>query len=353
MKPWFLVVALLIVAAAVGWQFKGRHSHREASTQKVAVARGTIIRKAIAVGRIEVEHEVPVNSLNGGILQKLFVKAGQKVELGAPLAEVRPVLTEQALLAAERNLQQAVKGEESANEYVNGEHLASTFTRFLLGEKNIERMQENAELNRKEAEERLELVKTGKATVGHREVDYLVRAPIAGHVLEIKQREGTPVVPASSYGFGTVFITLADMSQMLFRGTVDEIDVGRLSEGMGAKIRVGALPGTAITGKVKEIALKGLSTNNAMVFEVWIQIETPAKTILRSGYSAVADIELERRDEVLTLPERMVEYRGGKAYARTLSGRSQEIETGLSDGMNVEIRKGLTEGQEIFEPKEL
>ena len=318
------------------------------------VSRATVVRKAMAVGRIEVEHEVPVNSLTGGILKKLFVRAGQAVEPGTVLAEVRPIVTEQAILAAERGLEQASKGEESATEYLEGKHLASTVTRFMLGEKNLERMHENAVLGRREAEERLELLKTGVAKVDNRVVDYMVRAPVAGHVLEIKQREGTPVVPASSYGFGTVFMTLADMSQMLFRGTVDEIDVGRLSEGMAAQIKVGALPGTVVTGKIVEIALKGMQTNNAMVFEVLIQLEKPPKTILRSGYSAVADVEIERRADVLTLPERLVEFREGKGYVLVPSGRGgsgkKEVETGLSDGLTVEIRRGLEEGAEVLEP---
>lgn len=354
MKRWHFMVAALAVIVGAGWYLRVREAGGVAGYRKVRVSRGTVVRKAMAVGRIEVEHEVPVNSLTGGILKKLFVRAGQVVEAGAVLAEVRPIVTEQAILAAERGLEQANKGEESASEYLEGKHLAATVTRFMLGGKNLERMHENAVLGRREAEERLELLKNGVAKVDNRVVDFKVRAPVAGHVLEIKQREGTPVVPASSYGFGTVFMTLADMSQMLFRGTADEIDVGRLSEGMAALIKVGALPGTVVAGKIVEIALKGQQTNNAMVFEVLIQLEKPPQTILRSGYSAVADVEIERRPDVLTLPERLVEFREGKAYVAVPAGRGEarrkEVETGLSDGLTVEIRRGLEEGEEVLEP---
>ena len=354
MKRWSMQLSAVIVLAVAAWiAGAGKSSRGMSGFEKSRVTRTTVIRKATAVGRIEVEHEVPVNSLTGGILTKLFVRPGEKVEAGTPLAEVRPVLTEQAVLAAERGLEQAVKGEESAEEYLDRKHLASTFTRYLLGEKNIERMHENAVLSRKQAEEHLELLKNGKTTVDNRVVDFLVRAPVAGTVLEIKQREGTPVVPASTYGFGTVFITLADMSQLLFRGTVDEIDVGRLSEGMAALIKIGALPGMAVRGKILEIALKGLERNNAMVFDVLIQLEAPPQTVLRSGYSAVADIEIERHTDVLTLPERLVEFRGGKACVLVPDGHGgsaqKEITTGLSDGLTVEIAGGLSEDDIVLE----
>jgi HlyD family secretion protein len=353
MKRSILLLSVIFVLAVALWLAKSGRSSAVAGFEKTRVARTTVIRKAMAVGRIEVEHEVPVNSLTGGILTQLYVRPGQKVEAGTPLAEVRPISTEQAILAAERGLEQAVKGEESAGEYLGRKHLASTFTRYLLGEKNLERMHENAVLGRKQAEERLELLKNGKTTVDNRVVDFIVRAPVAGTVLEIKQREGTPVVPASTYGFGTVFITLADMSQLLFRGTVDEIDVGRLSEGMPAQIKIGALPGATVAGKIVEIALKGLERNNAMVFDVLIQLETPPKTVLRSGYSAVADIEIERRADVLALPERLVEFRGGKGYVLVPDSRGgfiqKEVATGLSDGLTVEIAGGLAEGDEVLE----
>jgi HlyD family secretion protein len=348
---WILLVLLLVGVAA--WYLHRGKANSSIGFERVRVVRGTVVRRATAVGRIEVEHEVSVNSQNGGILTKLFVRQGQKVEAGTPLADVRPVSTEQAILAAERRLEQAVKGEESAQEYLDGKHLASDFTRLMLGGKNIERMHENAVLSRKQAEEQLELLRNGTAKVDDRVVDFLVRAPVAGHVLEIKQREGSPVVPSSSYGFGTVFMTLADMSQMLFRGTIDEIDVGRLTEGMAAQIKVGALPGTVVNGKLVEIALKGQERNNAMVFDVLINIETPPKTILRSGYSAVAEIEIDKRTNVLTLPERVVEFRDGKAFVQVAAGGNggvrHEISTGLSDGLTLEILGGLAESEEVLE----
>lgn len=359
MKRWLLIVVLAGLAAAAWWILRMRDSLDSSQFQPVRVNRSSIVRKAVAVGRIEVEQEISINSHTGGILTRLFVRQGQKVETGALLAEVRPVATEQVILAAERNLEQAIKEEENANEYFQRKHLASDVTQLFLGDRNLQRMKENAQLNRQQAEERLELLKKGTAKINNRIVDFIVRAPLAGHVLEIKQREGTPVVPASSYGLGTVFMTLADMSRLLFRGTADEIDVGRMREGMSAQIRIGALPGAEVRGQLVEIALKGQERNNAMVFDVLISLEATPVAFLRSGYSAVAEIEIDRRHNVLTLPERVIEFRGSQAFVQVSNGRGEiltkEIETGLSDGFTVEIVGGLAEGDEVLErlPKRL
>jgi len=319
---------------------------------RVKVARGTIARKATAVGRIEVEHEVQVNSPWGGTLTKLFVTLGQRVERGDKLAEIRPILTDQTKLGTERALEQAALGEESAREYLEGKHLASFFTRMMLGEKNIERMHRQSVLGREQVEEQAELMEKGATKVGEYTIDYIVRAPAAGHVIEIRNREGAPIIPSSTYGTGSVFITLADMDRLLFRGTVDEIDVGKLAEGMAARIKIGALPSAAVTGKVAEIGLRAGERNNAVVFDVRIALDAAPDVKLRSGYSAVAEIEIERREDVLVLPERVVEFRGGKAFVQVPDGRGgreeKDIEAGLSDGLSVEVR-GLAEGDQVLE----
>ena len=350
------ILALLAVLLALGlaiWQLAGSRGTETARSQPIPVARGTVIRNATAVGRVEVPYEVPVNSLTGGILTRLFVTLGQKVEPGQPLAEVKPIATEHAILQAERALEQAKIGEDSAREYVEGKHVASYFTRFLLGRNNLDRMQRSADLTAKDAEERLQLLRKGEAASGDRHIDYIVRAPVAGNVIDIRYRVGAPIVPSSVYGSGSEFLTLANLDHLVFRGTVDEIDAGKLRQGMTAKITVGALQDARINAKVSEIGLRSMERNNATVFSVLMDVEAPAGLVLRSGYSAVAQIEVDRRDSVLVLPERLIEFRGGQAFVMvpnsTGSANEKEITTGLSDGLTVEITGGLTEGQQVLE----
>jgi HlyD family secretion protein len=350
----FVWLFLSVLAIAVVFLWSGSRDRARSTPATVEVARGTIIRKATAVGRIEVPYEVPVNSLTGGILSELYVELGEKVTVGQPLAEVRPVLTQQTLLQAERELEQARIAEQAAREYVDRDHPAAYLTRFLLGRNSLDRMYQTAELAREQAEERLALLQSGEVSAGERQLDYVVRAPVSGHVLDVRYREGSPIVPSSLYGTGSEFLVLADLEHLVFRGTVDEIDAGRLKTGMRGRITVGAMRDAEVTGELVEIALKSSIRDNATVFRVLMEVETPPGVTLRSGYSAVAEIEVDRRDDALVLPERVVEFRGGEAFVRVVdeNGKLAEkpVQTGLSDGLTVEIAEGLEVGEVVLEP---
>ena len=226
--------------------------------------------------------------------------------------------------------------------------------RWFQGQNNLDRMRLGAERARLDVEQQLELLREGKVEVDGMILDYIVRAPIDGHVIELSAEVGQPVVPSSSYGSGTELLILADLSSSVFRGTVNEIDVGRLREGMSARFEVGALPGTDIGGELTEISLRSRQMNNSTVFPVELSVAPPPELVLRSGYSAVARIELERAENVLVLPERLVSYRDGAAFVLRDdgdSGGSTEVQigAGLSDGLTVEITEGLAEGDEVLE----
>ena len=146
---------------------------------------------------------------------------------------------------------------------------------------------------------------------------------------------------------------MADLDRPVFRGTVDEIDVGRLVEGMDARITIGAKPDQVLSGKLTEIALKAQTINNAVQFEVEMDVEVPSEMVIRSGYSAVARIQIQRVDDVLVLPERVVDFRDGQAYIlkRDEQGNAKEvkIQTGLSDGLSIEVKSGLSQGDSVLE----
>jgi HlyD family secretion protein len=318
----------------------------------VRVERGTVVQEAVAVGRIEPEFEVPVKSRGGGVLTRRFVRLGQKVKKEAPLVEVRPVVTDLDMLQAERALQGALDAEQNASELREGDSLMGQAMLLLQGSKTVQRMREGAVRSRSNAEENLELLREGQAEIDGKLIDFLVRAPIEGHVIELSAEVGEPIVPASSYGSGTPLMILADMDHPVFRGTVNEVDVGRLREGMQATLSIGALPGVEVEGELLEISLRSRSVNNATVFDVKLAVTPPPELVLRSGYSAVARVAIKRAEAVLVLPERVVDYRGGSAFVlREQEGEAveKEIETGLSDGLRVEVLGGLSEGEAVLE----
>ena len=147
-----------------------------------------------------------------------------------------------------------------------------------------------------------------------------------------------------------------EMEDLLFRGTVDEIDVGRLEEGMPAEIQIGALPDAGIEGHLEQISLKARKEENATIFPVEIAVETADDgALLRAGYSANAEIIIERRSDVLSVPERVVTFEGDSAWVEVLTPAGERerrtVETGLSDAVRVEILSGLEEGEEVVEPE--
>ncbi len=211
-----------------------------------------------------------------------------------------------------------------------------------------------AELNLKLAQERLALIQEGRVRIADDEVDAVVKSPIDGFILEKNVEIGDPVVPLNPYQEGTVLITMAEMSSLIFRGTVDEIDVGRLREGMPVEFKIGALPNAEVTGTLSKISLKARTEDNATVFPIEITLDTTDEFVLRAGYSAQADIIIDRRQDVLTIPERLVRVSGDTARVTVLlpDGTQEErvIETGLSDAIKIEVIAGLDEGDKVVEP---
>jgi HlyD family secretion protein len=151
-------------------------------------------------------------------------------------------------------------------------------------------------------------------------------------------------------------MTIADMDSLVFKGTVDEIDVGKLSIGMPVELKVGAIPGKSIPGRLMKISLKAKEENNTRMFPVEIAIGDAKLALLRAGYSANADIIIRKADSVLTIPERVVYSKGDTSYVEVPGAKGERqkvtIETGLSDAVRVEVKSGLKEGQEVLEKPE-
>jgi HlyD family secretion protein len=225
-----------------------------------------------------------------------------------------------------------------------------------LAEKNIQ----EAQIRLRLASERLALVEKGRVRSEQLNVESIIRAPVHGTVLELHVNEGDPVVPLTSYQAGTALATLADMATLVFKGTVDEIDVGKLKEGMPARIKVGALPDAKVDGRVYKIAPKSKTAEGATLFDVEIELLPGKDVVLRAGYSANADIVVREKSDVLLVPERLVTFSEGKAFVEVPGAgeappAKREVKVGLSDGINVEVAEGLNEKDRVVErpPKKI
>jgi HlyD family secretion protein len=355
-RKWKVIAGIAVLALLGGgatFMLRG-DSDGEDTLRRVVVERGTIEAKALAVGTVEPETEITVKSKVSGVVQQAYIEEGAWVEAGAPLLEIRPEPTPLELVEARRALEMHQIAE--ANQRQEFERIEQLAQHQVVPTQELERARrqhEEAALEVLTARERLELLETGRVTSEEVTIQSVVRSPISGYVLQRMVEVGDPVVPLSSFQEGTVLMTMADMDRLVFRGTVDEIDVGRLEEGMPVVLSVGALPGSEITGSLSRISLKARTEESATVFPVEIAIDPVDGPRLRAGFSANADILLERRMDVLVVPERVVTFEGDSAWVEVPGPNGarerRAIRTGLSDAVMVEVLEGLEEGQSVLE----
>ena len=353
-KIMFTSIGAVLLVVAAFFFFGGSKQGDEAALPRVKVTKGNITDKALAVGTIEPENEISVKSKVSGAVSRIYADAGTYVRAGQPLLEVRPDPTPLELAEAKRNLQiSQVDLDNAEKDKVRQESLSG---KHLISDKDyedFERRYEQARLTVSLNKERLQLLESGKVRIGGVEIESIVKAPIDGFVLNKSVEVGDPVTPLTSYQEGTVLMKMANMDRLLFKGTVDEIDVGRMKEGMTAEIKVGALPTDTVTGKLTRISLKAEKKDNATVFPIEIAIPRARNSVLRAGYSANANVIIRHKDSVLVIPERLVTFRNDSAFVRVplAQGKEEErfIKTGLSDAVTVEVLAGLREGEEVLE----
>ncbi len=351
-----LVLGLVVVTGAAGAGYAAvKGGPGEPGVKTVEVVRGDIVDKALAVGRIEPEVEVSVKSKISGVVSREFADVGDFVRAGQPLLEIKPTPTPLELVETRRQLE--MRQLELDNLRRELERKRRLREQGLIPQdeyEQAERAYGEAEVNLKLAKERLALLEEGRVKTAGESIEAVVKSPIDGFILEKNVEIGDPVTPLNPYQEGTVLMTMAEMNALIFRGTVDEIDVGRLHEGMPVEIKVGALPGVKVMGVLSKISLKARTKDNTTVFPIEIQLKPTKDVVLRAGYSANADIIIERREGVLVIPERVIAGSGDTAKVTVLrpDGTREErtIQVGLSDAINVEVLSGLKEGERVVEP---
>jgi HlyD family secretion protein len=361
LKKILLGLTVVVVAAAVVFMVFKRTGRSDNSFKLVKVERGTVVDKALAIGRIEPDNEIAIKSKISGLVKTIFVEIGDFVKVGDPLIEVKPDPTPLEYAEAKRTVELAAVAYDNAKRELG--RARDLQQKGHISEQDFERARQasdEADLRLKLSEEKLSLIESGKTGAADRAIESILRSPISGTVLARHVNEGDPVVPLTTYQQGTELLTLASMERLLFKGTVDEIDVGKLREGMPVEIKIGALPSALVKGTLYKISPKARKEDNTILFDVEIHLtQADSVVALRAGYSANADIVINKKDSVLVLPERLVTFRNDSAFVEIPGEKGEAkqlpIKTGLSDGLKVEILAGIEEGKEVIErpPKEI
>jgi HlyD family secretion protein len=363
MRKGAVIVGVLVLAGGAAAALYSRSiSQKDKAFKTVAVSRGPVVEKALAVGSIRPKREIAVKSKISGIVKRSYREVGDRVRAGDPLFEILPDPTPMELTEARREVEIAQNiYDQAKKKYDRSQALKSEGILASQDWEVADKEIQDAQIRLGLSTERLALVEKGRIKTARMDVESIIRAPIDGTVLELLVNEGDPVVPLTSYQAGTALTNLADMTTLVFKGTVDEIDVGKLHEDMPARIKVGALPEAKVDGKVYKIAPKSKTAEGATLFDVEIELLPGAGVVLRAGYSANADIVVREKTDVLLIPERLVTFTDGKATVE-LPGAvpdaepvKKEIKAGLSDGINVEVVDGLKQNDPVVErpPKKI
>ncbi len=358
MKKWIWRI-LAVVFVGVFFVFLFSSKKNEETLNLVEVTKGTISEKALAVGTIEPEQEIRVKSTIPGIVSEVLFKVGDSVQKDTLLFRISPNPTPMEYVETRRNVEMAQITLDKLR--ADRERNLKLFKESILSSSDMDASESaynEGSLRFKIAQDKFKLMEKGRIQLSNRSIDSIVKSPTNGMILSQNVFQGDPVVPLTNFQPGTELCSLADMETLLFKGTVDEIDVGKILVGMDADIQIGALPDSSILGKVERIYPKAKKDGNATLFDIEILISDDAGQLLRAGYSATATITVQARENILILPERLVLFENGKKFVEVQKGEKiekKEVQTGLSDGLYIEITSGLTEGEKVVErpPREI
>ena len=354
----YVKIALLVIVAII---FLGTFVFLYQKSQPVVelyevmeVTTGNLEKTTIATGKIEPRDEILIKPQISGIIDAVYKEAGEKVKKGEVIAKVKVIPELGTLNSAESRVRLAeINARQSETDF---SRMKKLYEEKLISAEEYEKSEVSVKQAREElqtAKDNLEIVKEGITQNSASFSSTLIRSTIDGLILDVPIKEGNSVIMSNTFNDGTTIATVADMNDLIFRGNIDETEVGRLHEGMPVKITLGALQDMEFQAELEYISPKGVEENGANQFEIKAAIRVPDSVTVRSGYSANAEIVLQRVQDVLTIPESCVEFSGDTTFVYVLTQiepqlfNRQQVSIGMSDGINIEIKDGLAEGQKV------
>lgn len=354
MKKYFKILGWLLVLLFVGYTFYmlwAKSQPKEVVYELLTSARRDIVKTSVASGKVEPRDEVNIKPQIQGIITELYVVAGDKVKAGDPIAKVSVIPDMNQLTSAQSNLRTTqLTLEETQREAARVETL---YKKGIISKEEYEQSQNTLHKVQEQAlaaQDALDIVTEGSSKRSGKINTTIVRSTITGTVLDVPVKIGTSVVNSNSFNDGTTVCTVADMSKIIFRGKIDETEVGRLNAGMPIKLSVGAIQGVTLPATLEYISPKGMENNGAVLFEIKAAAMIPDSIEIRAGYSANAEIEFENRSQVISIEETAIEFDGDDTYVYRLTSdegvvpqtfERTQVKVGLSDGIFIELVEGV------------
>ena len=359
------IIALIFIGTFVFlWQ---KSQPKEIVYSEFTPKLDSIQKTTIITGKIEPRNEVYVKPQISGIITEILKEAGDYVQAGEVIAKVKVIPDMGSLSNAEARVRLADINLEQAK--VDYDREKNLYDQKLVSADEFDKVSQQLRQAKHElsaATDALQVVRDGFSKSNASASSTLIRSTISGVILDIPVKVGNSVINSNTFNDGTTIATVANMNDLIFRGNIDETEVGQLSMGIPLKITIGALQDMTFDAALEYISPKATETNGANQFEIKAAVTVSrdadaskkGAAKIRSGYSANAEIVLARADKVLTIPESAIEFSGDSTFVYVLTDSTAEknydrryVETGLSDGVNIEIKKGLTDKDKVRGPE--
>lgn len=366
MKKVFKIAGLVLLGLLVIWTFVflwKKSQPKQKNFQIESVTMNKIEKRTVATGKVQPRNEILIKPQMSGIIAEVYKEAGDVVNAGDIIAKIQVVPDMVTLSSAESRVSRAQLVADQSQ--VNFDRDRKLYESNVISREEFEKVQlqfKNDQEELRAANDNLSLVRTGIAKSSEKMSNTLVRSTVSGTILDVPIKVGNSVIQSNNFNDGTTIASVANLSDMLFEGKIDETEVGKLSVNMPMEITIGAIQDKKIPATLEYVSPKGIEESGAILFEMKAALEMPTDVFIRAGYSANAEIILDRRDSVVSVPESCIEFSNDSAFVYMVkSEKPQEFErksvkVGLSDGINIEITEGLkltdkVRGNEIIETK--
>ncbi len=352
MKKYIKIAVAVIVALLFVWTFYFLYQKSRPKTityDVVSPERTDLEVSTVVTGKIEPRDEIDIKPQISGIIAEIYKEAGQTVKEGEVIAKVKVIPEMSSLNSAQSRVRLADISLKQAQ--TDFDRMQRLFDDKLVSAEDFEKSEvslKQAKEEKQAADDNLEIVKEGISKSNASLSSTFIRSTITGLILDVPVKVGNSVIMSNTFNDGTTIATVADMSNLIFKGKIDETEVGRISEGMPVKITLGALQGVSMDARLEYISPKGVEENGANQFEVKAAVSVPDSVVIRSGYSANASIVLKSAKGVIALPESVLEFSGDTSFVYVLTDSvpaqsfdRREVKLGMSDGIKVEVKSGV------------
>ena len=349
----YIITALIALFVIGTFVFLFKQSRpKEVRYQELEAAVMDIQRTTVVTGKIIPRNEVNVKPQINGIIAEIYKKAGEQVQENEVIAKLKVIPDMNSLSSAQSRVRLSEINLKQAQ--TNYDREKALYDKQLVSADEFEKVLQalnQAKEERSAAQDALEVIRDGVSRSNATSSSTLVRSTITGLILDVPVKVGNSVIQANTMNDGTTVATVANMNDLIFDGNVDETEVGSLHEGLPVVITIGALQNYSFDATLEYISPKAVESNGANQFEIKAAVSVTSDQMIRSGYSANAEFVLEEAKGVLSLPESALEFDSDDTYVQVLNADGSttrtKVETGLSDGVNIEIKSGVTEGTKV------